>query len=449
MPLKIASISLGCPKNQVDLEVLLGKMIEDNFELTNDPDNADIIIINTCGFIEPAVMEAVETILEFEPYKEKGKKIIVTGCMVERYKNEFENEFPFVDYYAGVGELKSVLDYLNSEIKPQKKEKDLYFSKNRVILNPKSFAYLKIADGCRNRCSYCTIPSIRGPQKSRKIEDIIDEAKRLIDQGFKELILISQDTTKYGVDIYGSFMIKSLLEKLSSLEGDFYIRTLYLNPDGVDEELIDLILNNPKIINYFEIPIQHINDRILKLMNRKSNSSHIKQIFSLIREKSDDAFIRTTFIVGFPTETEEEFNEIIEFLNEFKPDFAGFFPFYQEDGVKASKMDGQIPKREKNKRVKTLEKIQKKITSERLKSLKKEKILCFAEKFNDDFDFIVEGRALFQAPEIDGKVYIIDGVADSGVGPYICKIKRVVYPDLYCKIESPYKAEVIYEKIYN
>lgn len=446
MSIKIASVSLGCPKNQVDLEVLLGKITDEDFMLTNNPDEADAIIINTCGFIEPAVMEAVETILEFESYKEKGKKIIVTGCMVERYKNEFEKEFPFVDYYTGVGELKSVIDFLKNNSKPKQTEKDLYFSKNRVILNPQSFAYLKIADGCRNRCSYCTIPSIRGTQKSRKIEDILEEAQRLIDGGVKEIILISQDTTKYGIDIYGSFMIKPLLEKLSSLEGDFYIRTLYLNPDGVDEKLIDIILNNPKIINYFEIPIQHINDRILKLMNRKSNSTHIKKIFTLIREKSDDAFIRTTFIVGFPSETEEEFNEIIDFLHEFKPDFAGFFPFYPEDGVKASTMDGQISKREKNKRLKQLEKIQKKITSERLKSLKKEKILCFAEKYNDDFDFIVEGRAIFQTPEIDGKVYIIDGVADSGVGPYLCKIKRVVYPDLYCKIESPYINEVTNEK---
>ncbi|KAA0258646.1 30S ribosomal protein S12 methylthiotransferase RimO [Deferribacter autotrophicus] len=433
--MKVAAVSLGCPKNQVDLEVLLGKMVEENFEITNSADDADVIIINTCGFIEPAVMEAVETILEFEPYKEKGKKIVVTGCMVERYKDEFEKEFPFVDYYAGVGELKSVLMFLKDGIEGEK-EKNLYFTKNRLILNPKSYAYLKVADGCINRCSYCTIPSIRGTQKSREIEDILDEAKKLISSGIKELILISQDTTKYGLDIYGEFKLKELVRRIHDIDGDFYIRLLYLNPDGVDEELIDMVLGLEKVINYFEIPVQHINDRILKLMNRKSDSKKIRSIFSKIREKSDEAFIRTTFIVGFPSETEEEWSEIKDFLEEYKPDYAGFFPFYREDGVKASMLEPQIGKREKNRRVRELQKIQKKITMERLKSLKKREIICFAEKANEDFDFILEGRALFQTPDIDGKVYFIDGEATDGMGPYLCKIKRVVYPDLYCKIES-------------
>jgi ribosomal protein S12 methylthiotransferase len=293
---------------------------------------------------------------------------------------------------------------------------------------------VKISEGCNNRCSYCTIPSIRGNLKSRKKEDILSEIKNLLEQNVKEIINISQDTTKYGIDIYGKPVLIELLSDICKLKKDFFVRLLYLNPDGIDTQLIDFVKNERKMIKYFEIPVQHVSNSILKKMNRKSDYNKITKVFKYIRENITEAIIRTTFIVGFPGETEDDFEKISEFLDKFKPDFAGFFPFYKEDGVPASNFPNQIPKSIKRSRISKLQKLQKKITSSKIKSLKKEEIICFVDKENDDFEFILEGRALFQAPEIDGKAYFIEGAANKGFGPYKCKIKRFVYPDIYCKI---------------
>lgn len=430
--MKIALISLGCPKNQTDLEYLVGDLKVDGAEITGHIEDADAVIVNTCGFIEPAVNEAIENILDVSKRKKKDAKLIVTGCMVERYKEDIKKELPEIDFFTGVGTLGEVKNYLYQQ--PVQKNKKEFYGLNRTLFNAPYFAFLKISEGCNNRCSYCTIPSIRGSLKSRKMEDIVKEAEILVNNGVKELIIISQDTTKYGLDLYGETKIIPLLMKLTGIDSDFYIRLLYLNPDGVTDELIGFVKNNPKMIKYFEIPIQHISDKILKLMNRKSDSKIIKNIFAKIRDKLPDAIIRTTAIVGFPKETDEDFEELKSFIKHFKPDFAGFFPFYPEDGVKASKFDDRPSKLTVRRRLSEIKKIQKQNTIAMLRMAKKNLITCFADKPNKDFDFILEGRAIFQSPEIDGKAYFIEGEAEKGFGPYTCKIKRIVYPDIYCEI---------------
>lgn len=432
--MKVAFISLGCPKNQTDLEYLIGDMIKGGFEVVTEVEKADAIIVNTCGFLQSAVKEAIENIFDVIAHKKKDARVIVSGCMVERYKEEIRKEIPEVDFWTGVGELATIIDFLmgaSHSIDSVKK----FYGEERTLVNAPYFAYLKISEGCNNRCSYCTIPSIRGNLVSRPKQDILDEARKLVSRGIKEIILISQDTTKYGIDL-GNVSLIELLNDLGSIEGDFFIRLLYLNPDGVSKDLIDFVANNDKMIKYFEIPVQHISDRILKLMNRKSDSKKIKEVFEYIRQRIPSAFIRTTFIVGFPSENDEDFNDVVNFIEMYKPDFAGFFPYSREEGTKAFMMDGDIPKKIVRKRVSLLQKLQKKITTQRLKMMKKQDIKIFVEKPADNIPFLFEGRAEFQSPEIDGKTYIIDGNIDKGYGPYIGKIKMVIYPDIYCKINN-------------
>lgn len=431
--MKVAFISLGCSKNQTDLEYLIGDMVTENFKIVTDVEKADAIVINTCGFLQSAVSEAVENILDVYQRKRKRAKLIVSGCMVERYKDEVEKELPEVDFWTGVGTLREIIDFLKKGKVENRRTEKLFYGENRVLVNHSYYAYLKISEGCNNRCSYCTIPSIRGNLKSRPKDSILTEAKSLIGKGVKELILISQDTTKYGVDL-GKPQLIDLLSDLVKLEGDFKVRLLYLNPDGVSDELIDFVAKEDKIIKYFEIPVQHIDDGILKRMNRKSDSKKIKHVFEYIRSKLPDAFIRTTFIVGFPGEGEEEFNKLLVFLSEYKPDFAGFFPYSKEEGTKAYEYTDIVPKMVVKKRISQLQKLQKKNTMTRLKSLKKEVITLYVEQESDENPFLLEARAEFQSPEIDGKAYILSGMADRGYGPYKGKIKRVIYPDIYCEI---------------
>lgn len=432
--MKVAFISLGCPKNQTDLEYLIGDMIKRKFKVVTEVEKADAIIVNTCGFLQSAVKEAIENIFDVLAHKKDRAKVIVSGCMVERYKEEIKKEIPEVDFWTGVGELETVIDFLNGN-SPSMVSVKKFYGEERTLVNIPYFAYLKISEGCNNRCSYCTIPSIRGNLVSRPKEEILKEARELVGKEVKEIILISQDTTKYGIDM-GKANLVELLKDLTSIEGDFMIRLLYLNPDGVSKDLIDFVANNDKIVKYFEIPVQHISDRMLRLMNRKSDSKKIKDVFGYIRGSIPDAFIRTTFIVGFPTETEEDFNDIVCFIDKYKPDFAGFFPYSREEGTKAFLMDGDIPKKVVRKRISLLQKLQKKITTQRLKMMKKQDIKIFVEKPAENIPFVFEGRAEFQSPEIDGKAYIIEGNVDKGYGPYIGSIKRVIYPDIYCKINN-------------
>jgi len=426
---KVSFISLGCSKNQVDLEYLMGAVENDGFQITNIPEESDAIIINTCGFIEPAVTEAIDNILEMDERRKKDAKIIVTGCMSERYAADIEKDLPEVDFYTGVGDLHRVINYLRQDDSPV-----VDYGSSRILANEHYYAYLKVSEGCNNRCSYCAIPGIRGNLKSREMEEIIAEATNLVSDGVKELIVISQDNTKYGSDIYGETKIVELLQKLEQIEGDFKIRVMYLNPDGVTPELTETICKSDKILSYFDIPVQHYSDKMLKAMKRKSNSDIIDKVFDGIRKADPESILRTTMIVGFPGEDESDFAELEKFLERHTPDFAGFFPYYREKGTSAYELGAGIGKRETNKRIKALQKIQKRNTNNRLKILKKNDIICFVEGVSDQSELILQGRATFQAPEIDGKAYFIDGIATDGYGPYICRIKRIIYPDIYCEI---------------
>ncbi|MGC8924596.1 MAG: 30S ribosomal protein S12 methylthiotransferase RimO [Calditerrivibrio sp.] len=431
--MRVAFISLGCPKNQTDLEYLIGDLVVDGFEVVTDIKKADAIVVNTCGFLKSAVSEAVENILDVAYNKKKKAKLIVSGCMVERYKDEIAKELPEVDFWTGVGTLKEIAEYLKKGKLTRNLEEKSFYGENRILVNHSYYAYLKIAEGCNNRCSYCTIPFIRGNLISRPRESIIKEAEDLVKNGVKELIIISQDTTKYGIDKGRSELIE-LLNDLVMVDGEFKIRLLYLNPDGVSNELVDFVANQDKMIKYFEIPVQHIDDEILKKMNRKSDSRKIKSVFEYIRSRIPEAIIRTTFIVGFPGEDDVSFEKMVDFVEEYKPDFAGFFPYSREEGTKAYNFESSCKSREISKRISRIQKIQKINTLERLKRLKKGTITLYVEQPSEENPFLLEGRAEFQAPEIDGKAYILGGVADKGYGPYKAKIKRVIYPDIYCEI---------------
>ena len=424
---KISYVSLGCAKNQVDFEYLIGELSGDGFIAETDPAKCDAVIINTCGFIEPAVKEAVDNILQMEILISKKAKLIVTGCMVERYKDEILKEMPEIDFVTGVGKLSEAADYLRKEFKVEKQSGENV----RAITNAPYYAYVKISEGCNNTCAFCVIPNIRGRLKSRTMEDIEQEVAMLLEQGVKEIIIISQDTTQYGIDIYGEEKLIPLMKRLTEKFSGLLFRMLYLNPEGVSEELIKFVSETKNIIKYFEVPVQHAGDKILTKMRRASTRQVIDNVFDTIRKLCPEAFIRTTFIVGFPGETEEDFNELYHFIEDKKPDYAGFFPYYKEEGSIAYNYNDDIDEKIKKERIKKLQSLQKKITSARLREYKKKEFICFIDKVNDDFEFILEGRALFQAPDTDGKLYVTDGVADKGSGPYTCIINKIAYPDIY------------------
>ena len=424
---KISYIGLGCAKNQVDFEYLIGELSNDGFVAENDPKQCDAVIINTCGFIEAAVKESIDTILEMNATIPNKSKLIVTGCMSERYKDDILKEMPEIDFVTGVGKLTDAADFLRKEFNIEKHEGHYL----REITNSPYYAYLKISEGCNNECTFCIIPTIRGKLHSRTMEDIEQETEELVKRGVKEIVVISQDTTQYGFDNYKAEKIIELMTRLTSKFKDTYFRMLYLNPEGVSRELIQFVADTPNVIKYFEIPVQHASDKILSSMQRASTRETIDRVFDTVRELCPEAFIRTTFIVGFPGETEEDFQEICKFIETKKPDFAGFFPFYQEDRAPASQYEEQIDLKIKKERIKKAQSIQKKVTSARLREYKKKEFLCFIEKQNDDFEFILEGRAIFQAPDTDGKMYVTDGIADKGAGPYTAIVNKVAYPDIY------------------
>jgi ribosomal protein S12 methylthiotransferase len=406
---KVGMVSLGCDKNRVDSEIILGKM-SDEYEITSDPKAADIIIVNTCGFIESAKQESIDTILEMANYKinYKCKLLIATGCLTQRYGEELRNLIPEIDIMLGVNDYNKINEFITDFIEGNKRALELlnYSDENinegkRILTTQKESAYIRIAEGCNNFCTYCIIPKIRGKFRSRKMENIINEAKDLSENGVKEIILIAQDTTLYGSDIYGKKSLHLLIKELSKLEGIKWIRVLYCYPEEIYDELIDEIACNDKVAKYLDLPIQHISDKILKLMGRKTSKQDIIDKIKKLREKISGIVLRTTFIVGFPNETEEDFNEIINFLKEYKLEKVGVFPYSQEEDTPAAKMDGQIEEDVKNKRAEELMAIQKDISEEinKLKIGKKYDILV--EGYNGEHYY---GRSYEMAPDIDANV---------------------------------------------
>ncbi len=437
--MKVGFVSLGCSKNLVDTEMMIGLFKKNNYEIVNEPQNADIIVINTCGFIESAKEEAINTILEMAEYKKKNCKfLIVTGCLTERYKEDLIKSLPEVDLFIKFSEYDTIweqiaqlinnknnaktINLIENETNNNEEEQRITIENyintnekldflNRVISTGKNYAYLRIAEGCNNFCTFCAIPYIRGRFTSRKIEDILEEAKLLANKGYKELIIIAQDTSKYGVDIYEKPMLAELLHKISKIEGIEWIRFLYTYPETITEDLIQEVKNNDKICKYFDIPMQHISNSILKKMNRKSTGESIRKLITKLREEIPNVVIRSTLMVGFPGETEEDFEELYEFVKWAKLDKLGCFTYSKEEGTVAYKMENQIHPMTKKKRYNKIMALQKNISEENMKKHigKTLKVLVESTQANvknskNSYECI--GRTYMDVPDIDGVIYI-------------------------------------------
>ena len=403
---KFGVISLGCSKNLVDTEMVIGLFRENGFELVTEAEQADILLVNTCGFIESAKEEAIQTILEMAEYKKKKCQVlIVMGCLVQRYKTELEKEIPEVDLWIKFQEYDTFWEQVKTVIEPiQEKKQKLEFT-NRVISTGDNFVYVRIAEGCSNHCTYCAIPSIRGPFVSRTMEDILAETKQYAKDGYQEIILIAQDTTKYGVDLYGEPKLAELIEQISKIDGVHWIRFLYAYPETITDELIQVMKNNPKVCHYWDIPIQHIADPGLKRMNRKSNGKSIQALFQKLRQEIPDVIIRTTVMVGFPGETQEDFAQLQEFVETAKIDKMGAFAYSKEENTPAERLPNQVhPATKKSRYRKTME-LQKQISKENLaKKIGQEHEVLIEAKSYDGKYYV--GRSYMDVPEIDGYIWV-------------------------------------------
>ena len=403
--MKVGFISLGCSKNLVVTEEMIGLFKKHGYTIVNDEKEAEVLIINTCGFIDSAKQEGIDTILEMANYKKENcKYLIVTGCLVERYIEELEKELPEVDLFIPINNYDELWQKIDNLVNNKQTVDKLNFH-NRVISTGDTMAYLKIAEGCSNYCTFCAIPYIQGKYISREYEDILLEAEELAEKGISELVVIAQDTTKYGTDLYGKSRLAELLGDLSKIEGIKWIRFLYSYPENITDELINVVKNNEKICNYFDIPIQHINDRILKLMNRKSDGDSIRKLVKKIRKEIPDVIIRTTLIVGFPTETHEEFLELYEFVKEAKFDRLGAFSYSREEGTAASKIVNQIDDNIKEKRKNKIMELQQDISKEKMKEKIGKTYNVIIENMSDDGEYFI-GRSYMDVPSEDGVIYV-------------------------------------------
>ena len=402
--MKIGFISLGCSKNLVVTEEMIGLFKKHGYDIVNNPEDADIILINTCGFIESAKDEGINTILEMADYKsDKCKYLIVTGCLVERYKEELEKELPEVDLFVKISDYSDMWNMIE-ELVNKSKVIDRLDYKDRVITTGDSMAYLKIAEGCSNFCTYCAIPYIQGRYVSRPYEEILDEAKRLEEKGIKELVVIAQDTTKYGIDLYGKSRLAELLNDLCRFNFK-WIRFLYSYPESIDDELIEVVKNNDKICSYFDLPIQHISNNVLKKMNRKSDKESIINLISKLRKEIPDVVLRTTLIVGFPGETEEDFNELCKFVKESKFDRLGAFAYSKEDGTPAAKFNDQIEEKVKKSRRNKIMEIQQEVSSNLLSDLIGNEYEVLIENITENGDYFI-ARSYRDVPSEDGVIYV-------------------------------------------
>lgn len=410
---KVSMVSLGCPKNQVDAEMMLSALKNAGYEIGVEEAEADAIIINTCGFIEAAKSEAIENILEASRYKSEGrcKALIVTGCLAERYQNDVTKEIPEVDVCVGIGSNGKIAEIVKNAIEGKRENSfgskyELNLNGDRILGGPFYTAYLKIADGCDNCCTYCAIPKIRGRMRSRTIEDCVAEAKKLAQNGVRELIVVAQDTTAFGEDIYGESKLPELLSELCKIEGLYWIRTLYTYPERITDKLLDVIAREKKLVKYLDIPLQHISGDILKKMNRKGERESITALIKKIRERVKGITLRTTLITGFPTETESQFCEMAEFVKEAKFDRLGCFTYSAEEDTVAANMSGQIEEQVKVDRMEHIMELQMDISAEKMKK----KIGKTAEVLIEGYDDYIKcyfGRTAADAPEIDGKIFFV------------------------------------------
>lgn len=406
---KIGLISLGCAKNQVDAEMMLSAL-SDKYEIVDDAYEADAVIVNTCGFIADAKREAIDTILEMTELKgEKGSgHVIVTGCLAQRYKDEIKREIPEVDGVIGIGangELPGLLEkiFAGEEVLEFPPKKNMPLEGGRILTTPPYTAYIKISEGCSNCCTYCAIPSIRGPFRSRTIESVTEEAKRLAENGVKELVVVAQDTTRYGEDIYGENKLCCLLRELSEIDGIRWIRLLYCYPDRISDELLELMASNDKILNYIDLPLQHCNKDILSAMNRTGSREELTSLLNKIREKVPGVVIRTTFITGFPGEGEKEFEDLSEFINEVEFDRLGCFAYSPEEGTKAAEFENQVEEDIKKHRAEL-------IMQDQYGIVECKNHECIGKTFEvlvegyDGYTDSYYGRTYMDAPDVDGGV---------------------------------------------
>lgn len=430
---KVGFISLGCPKNQVDAELMLAQLDEAGFEITGTAYEADVVVINTCGFIEAAKQEAIDNIFEMVELKNEGdlQAIVVTGCLAQRYKDEILEEIPEVDAVIGLGDNMNIAEVCRKVLEGEKyscfpSKYLLPLNGQRLLTTPEHYAYLKIAEGCSNCCTYCAIPSIRGRYRSREMSDILDEARALAQSGAKELIIVAQDTTKYGIDLYGELRLPQLLRELSRIEEIKWLRLLYCYPDSITDELIEEIAENDKVCAYLDLPLQHADENVLKRMNRTGTKAELLDLVRKLRRRIPDIVIRTTFITGFPGESEEEFNNLAEFVKEAEFDRLGCFAYSAEEGTKAADMPDQVDEQTKIDRGDIIMQQQFDIFERKLE-----------EKIGNTYEVVVEGydgytdcyfgRSYMDAPEIDSIVYFTSSVALED-GEFV-RIKIINYKD--------------------
>lgn len=412
--ISVGLVTLGCPKNQVDSEIMLGLLDQAQFQIVDDVEDADVLIVNTCGFIESAKKESIDTILELSEYKLSGrlKYLVVTGCLAQRYHDELIKEIPEIDAILGTGNFDQIAEVIRKGLAgsgmsgvttPEfEYRKDL----PRVTTSPADTAYVKIAEGCNNRCSYCIIPELRGDVKSRSMEDIVAEVQALVDRGVKEVILVAQDTTVYGVDRYGKLMLASLLQELVKVDHLHWIRIMYSYPDHINDELIDVMAKEPKICKYLDLPIQHASDRVLKRMNRPTRRAEVETLIAKIRKAIPDVVIRTSLIVGFPGETEEDFAELMDFVQKVRFDRLGVFTYSREENTPADRMEGHLPEEVKEERWDAIMAVQKDISLAHNEALIDTDVEVLVEEIYSEEEAIVFGRTQWDAPEIDNLVYV-------------------------------------------
>lgn len=403
-------VTLGCSKNDVDSSMMYSLLDKNKYQMVNEPSQADILIVNTCGFIDAAKEESIDTILESVEYKNEGrcKKVLLSGCLAQRYPEELIKEIPEIDGIIGTGNI----DYIN-ELLDRSLAGDLFIKTDNLNSayiegirkeEVNTTEYVKISEGCNNNCSYCIIPSLRGKNRSRKIEDIYSEVEYLVSKGAREIILIAQNTTDYGIDLYAKYSLSNLINKISKIEDLKWIRVLYLYPDHFTDELIEEFKNNDKLVNYVDMPLQHISDDVLKRMNRKTSKEHIIKTLKNLRKSVPDIVIRTTFIVGFPGESDDDFNQLVDFIKDIKFDKLGVFEYSKEEGTRAASLDEQIFDSIKEERKNEIMAIQSEISAEILSKKIGKKLEVLIEEEVDEENYI--GRTYMDSPEIDGVTYV-------------------------------------------
>jgi ribosomal protein S12 methylthiotransferase len=420
---KVSMVSLGCPKNLVDAEIMLGFLDREGYEVTTDEKDADIIIVNTCSFIKEAKQESIDTILDLADRKQDGrcKLLIVTGCLPQRYQEELCRELPEVDIFVGTGDYPKIAEIIaekqgNSGQLRYIGDPDFLYDESfpRLKSTPLYTAYLKIAEGCSNCCSYCVIPALRGSFRSRSLESLVKEASALVSSGVRELNIIAQDVTNYGKDLGGGETLEKLLGELVKIEGLAWIRLLYAYPDGITDSLIQLVKSEEKICKYLDIPLQHISDPILKKMKRRGGETEIRALIAKLRAEIPDLALRTSLIVGFPGETDEDFSKLLHFVEEAQFDRLGVFCYSQEEGTPAAEMPDQVSERVKRDRYKKVMKAQARVSFKRNRRLIDRHEQVLVEGYSDETDLLLKGRSSRQAPDIDGQVYITAGNAMVG-----------------------------------